>query len=75
MHFVFSLALVGFGQHKFEKQFGSSCHGLGWSIQVKMHFVSSLALDKFGQYVAICILVLAGEGEVCSTHIEILFMF
>jgi len=57
-----------------EKQFGSSCHGLGWSTQVEMHFVSSLALDEIGQYVAICILVLAGEGGVCSTHIVILFV-
>ena len=55
-----------------EKHFGSSSHWLGWSKQVEKQYVSSLTLDEIGQFVAICILVLADVGGVCSTHIEIL---
>ena len=49
-HFVFYLALDGFGQNMLRSIYCPCWHGGVWSTHIEMNFVSPLAWEGFGQH-------------------------
>ena len=47
MHFVFSLSMDRFGQHKFRFILCPHCHGMGLLNLVEIYFVFLLAVEVF----------------------------